>query len=280
MQLRVFCRSNAWILVDFRTRFLGRNCSLEQWIPKGKLCSSYIQVRNERIINNHFVLDSATVTMETCREDLYQDLYSKASSSEKIISSIIKPLLIYILLYMLLGESHWICAYREAGSNTAIVLDSLGSEMDTSTHTLLQLATMFKPAAPADSINIQLKSVQQQQGLHDCGLFAIAFSVEVCKGNDASGIVFNQGKMRKHLQACLENGFMSLFPKAKNRKGANFSEERTVVEELYCICRMPEMFDERMISCDKCNKWYHCKCIRMPRGRKQFRCPKCRSGFL
>ena len=156
----------------------------------------------------------------------------------------------------------------------AVVLDSLGLDMDVFTHTLLQLATMFKPAVPADFINIQLKSVQQQQqqGLHDCGLFAITFSVEVCKGNDASCIVFNQGKMRNHL--------LSLFPRAKSRKGANFSEERAVVEELYCICRMPEMSDERMISCDKCKKWYHRKCIRMPRGRKQFKCPKCRSGFL
>lgn len=45
----------------------------------------------------------------------------------------------------------------------------------------------------------------------------------------------------------------------------------------YCICRRPE--SGVMISCEKCNEWYHCKCLKLGRGKTKFVdkfvCPIC-----
>ena len=152
------------------------------------------------------------------------------------------------------GESHWICAYRDAGDTTVHVLDSLRMKPEVSTHTLLQLATVFKPPAPSDHLNIQLEAVQQQRGLHDVGLFAITFMIEVCQGKEVGSSVFSQCKMREHLKSCLENGHMSAFPRVKSKK------------------------DDQMMCCNKFNKWYHCSCVEMKtksRGRKSWKCQKC-----
>ena len=99
---------------------------------------------------------------------------------------------------------------------------------------------------------------------NDCGVFTIAFKVEICKANNnPSSIVFNQKAMRQHLKMCLEKGYISDFPKAASRKGIQFSKPDIVTEELYCVCRMPDYYGDRMIACDACTKWFHCKCVQV-----------------
>nr|XP_054772498.1 uncharacterized protein LOC129280508 [Lytechinus pictus] len=53
-------------------------------------------------------------------------------------------------------------------------------------------------------------------------------------------------------------------------------------EKLWCICRQP--YDEKfMICCDKCEDWFHGKCVnvtkkegkRMERENISWMCPKC-----
>ena len=29
----------------------------------------------------------------------------------------------------------------------------------------------------------------------------------------------------------------------------------------YCYCSMPENFDKKMVACDRCEKWFHVKCV-------------------
>jgi hypothetical protein len=46
---------------------------------------------------------------------------------------------------------------------------------------------------------------------------------------------------------------------------------------IYCICRRPE--SGVMIACERCNEWYHCKCLKLGRGKtkdvENFICPIC-----
>ena len=106
----------------------------------------------------------------------------------------------------------------------------------------------------------------------------IAFMVEICKGKGTpSGSMFNQKMMRRHLKICLEKGYITEFPKAICRKGIQFSKSAVVTEELYCICRMPDVYGDRMIACDTCAKWFHCKCVgaTIRVSKATWKCPSC-----
>ncbi|KAI3710834.1 hypothetical protein L2E82_40628 [Cichorium intybus] len=69
-------------------------------------------------------------------------------------------------------------------------------------------------------------------------------------------------------------------------KGENlplhFDNELKLLRErsmLYCICRKP--YDRRpMICCDKCEEWYHFKCIKLSWVPKDYICPACKLDTL
>ena len=141
-------------------------------------------------------------------------------------------------------------------------MDSM-ADVDLTPETILQIAQIHKPTVPY--LEIVREPVQQQHGSDDCGLFAIAFMLEVCQGNDVKAITFHQSKMRKHQLECLEKGIMSSFPRTR-KAGIKRSRREQFEEALYCTCLMPDFYDVRMIACDACNKWYHCKCVQVKRG--------------
>ena len=62
---------------------------------------------------------------------------------------------------------------------------------------VLQIAKVF----PVTKSILQLNrlAVQQQIGIHDCGVFSVAFAFEVCAGNDVEKMHFEQFLLRKHL---------------------------------------------------------------------------------
>ena len=64
---------------------------------------------------------------------------------------------------------------------------------------------------------ISIPSVQQQKGSVDCGLFAIAFAVELAFNGlnieDIQVINFDQDKMTEHLDKCLKGNKFEVFPK-------------------------------------------------------------------
>ncbi|XP_053382653.1 death-inducer obliterator 1-like isoform X2 [Mercenaria mercenaria] len=58
-------------------------------------------------------------------------------------------------------------------------------------------------------------------------------------------------------------------------------------DELYCICRQPH--NQRfMICCDKCEEWFHGKCVGITRARgaemeknnEEYECPQCKKGEI
>lgn len=173
------------------------------------------------------------------------------------------------------GESHWVLVHRTA-TQAIHLFDTLMGKPRLTGHTLLQVAAMYKPSTSI--LNIDVLAVQQQKGVHDCGVFAIAFMVEICKAtSNPSSTVFNQKAMRQHLKMCLEKGHLSEFPKAASRKKVQFSKPAVVTEELYCICRMPDFYGDRMMACDTCIKWFHCKCVQVTRRVRKatWNCPSC-----
>ena len=74
--------------------------------------------------------------------------------------------------------------------------------------TLLQISKIYNSIVPPDEsfLKIHKLPVQQQKGVLDCGLFAIAFALEICMGKNPQYILFEQTKMRQHLHSCLSEG--------------------------------------------------------------------------
>ena len=60
--------------------------------------------------------------------------------------------------------------------------------------------------------------VHQQEGSEDCGVFAIAFAVELVFGGDPRAVIQRQESMRSHLESYLSEGNFHLSPVADVEK--------------------------------------------------------------
>ena len=59
--------------------------------------------------------------------------------------------------------------------------------------TVLQLGMIYSHSAPSTQsfLEIEILSVQQQEGILDCGLFGIANVVDVCLGNNPENVQYD-----------------------------------------------------------------------------------------
>ena len=152
------------------------------------------------------------------------------------------------MLYFIGTINHWVCVLSVSDEEEISLLDS--SSLKITCSLLLQIASMFKPL-DMTTCQLQIKQlpVQQQIGTLDCGLFAIAFAVELCKGTDPTKMVFLQDKMRDHLLQCFEMRKFETFPKKMLRSKKlhmQQQESQLVACNLYCFCRYPETYDKQM----------------------------------
>ena len=77
---------------------------------------------------------------------------------------------------------------------------------------LLGVQKQLQMRAIYGQLSAQVVRVQQQQGVTDCGLFAIAYAVHLANGNDPAKVKFEQKKMRTHLTNCLKKKRLEAFP--------------------------------------------------------------------
>ena len=96
--------------------------------------------------------------------------------------------------------------------------------------------------------------MQRQRNHSDCGVFAIAFAMAICNGQNPEELMFDINKMRHHLHDCLEDKQMRHFPAHPRQRRQNKKETIKV----YCSCRLQEEGD--MIQCEECDTWYHATC--------------------
>ena len=102
-------------------------------------------------------------------------------------------------------QCHWITV-SSIGCKTGEVnvYDSLYSDLDEVTK--CKTESVFGSA----SINVHFANVQKQEGLVDCGPFAIAFATSLAFGKEICE--FQQDKLRSHLKICFERKFIETFP--------------------------------------------------------------------
>ena len=148
-----------------------------------------------------------------------------------------------------------------------------------------QLAIIYKQFADNDDdetfLNLNVPNVQQQTGVDDCGLFAIAFAVHAARGDCVGELDFDQAKMRSHVIKCFSQKKMLPFPIIESKyctsiKRHMFFPGRQI--ELFCECRMPETYDN-MIQCDQCCTWFHIKSMSLQCIPNEWYCTNCRRGL-
>lgn len=175
------------------------------------------------------------------------------------------------------GKSkHWICTWCN-GDEIVRIMDSLGSFMPLGLTTILQVANIYSVPPSRQYLRMKKLAVQQQAGVLDCGVFSIAFATEVCMGQSPEDAYFNQKLMRRHLRQCLVAGVMCPFPQGVQK---SFELPRATSQILsvlvYCHCRMPDVFDSHMVSCDHCKRWYHFSCVGISKkAPKSWKCCSC-----
>ena len=109
-------------------------------------------------------------------------------------------------------------------------------------------------------LEVFIPPVQQQSGLSDCGIFAIAFAVHLLLGDRVEIVEFDQSQMRQHLLKCLKDRKFSPFP-TKKKCGYRSRHVPLREIELFCTCLMPETYREEMIECETCEQWFHTDCV-------------------
>ena len=126
---------------------------------------------------------------------------------------------------------HWVCttSVNTVNESDVHVMDSLSGMCPMSPSLQRQIAQVYGKAG-ISQLTVNNVSVQQQVGVMDCGLFAVAFAIEISKGYDPSRASFNQKKMRSHLAACFEKGRLVSFHKlSKSQEVVPRPKSRSVI---------------------------------------------------
>ena len=137
----------------------------------------------------------------------------------------------------------------------------------------VKLVQLYRPVIEGGVLLVTAKSVQQQTGANNCGLFSIIFAYHAARALDVSHLQVEQQDMREHLHQCFELQDLTPFPPAK--KSVHVSQVKHFAINVYCVCMLPASYDTEMIMCDHCANWYHYKCVGISSPPDSWICTKC-----
>ena len=110
------------------------------------------------------------------------------------------------------------------------------------------------------TVRLQWPDVQGQKGVADCGLFAIANSLTLCRGEDPCMVQYHQDHMRTHLCSSLQAGQLAPFP--STRKSASAVPVYFMEVEVHCYCRRTvRRGKDAVVACGRCGEVFHQDCI-------------------
>ena len=78
---------------------------------------------------------------------------------------------------------------------------------------LQQIRAIYSPDKSITPTIYQMKIDHKQAGSYDCGLFAVAYAMEIALGHNPCHFKFDQSQMREHFRTCLESSEITPFPK-------------------------------------------------------------------
>ncbi|CAH1268941.1 KLHL41 [Branchiostoma lanceolatum] len=208
--------------------------------------------------------------------DGFQDTFDLASDKE---SQHVPALTECVQLHHI-GD-HWVVSSSPEGDTSITVYDSLSLALGISLRK--QLVKLYKDNASAIEGELPVKVIcaQKQAGSSDCGVYAIANAVALCEGRSPTDIVFEQPKMREHLERCFTTKSLQMFPHEASA-GLEDLNERMYYLSVFCICNLHRK-NVPMIMCDQCQNWFHYKCVKITASdvaelaaEDKYICPTCK----
>ena len=109
------------------------------------------------------------------------------------------------------GAGHFVTSSTVGA--TLRIYDSLNLTLTADLWT--QLAALFSPDQRTRPHAQQVYMRYKQRGSTDCGLYAIAYAVDLAEGEDPSNIRYDQRRMRSHLDDAFRTGRITSFPRQR-----------------------------------------------------------------
>ncbi|KAI6662046.1 hypothetical protein LOD99_9633 [Oopsacas minuta] len=157
------------------------------------------------------------------------------------------------------GKLHWKVSRIDDEGNISVydslLIRGLSEELD------IQLALLYR--SETEDLKVTVQELQQQRGISDCGVFAIAVSIALANGLEPSILRWNQGNMRRHLRNFIISEKLSPLPTISERPCSRIKVNKKLeyTIELWCICRLPEFAFKNMVNCQVCTQWFHKPCV-------------------
>lgn len=195
------------------------------------------------------------------------------------------PLGVPFVQVLNMDEIHWITTSNVKSTTKSVYDDTVNIyDSNWSLRSSLSLPTIQNICSflksPAKKLLFQYIDILRQENSSDCGVYALANATELALGGNPQLCNWEVEKMRGHVIACLEKGYMAPFPK-KGKRCVGFSGGRKVPSTtvaLYCVCRMPND-GTKHIQCQRCLEWFHLNCVQLDPTkcyrRVQWSCAEC-----
>ena len=125
------------------------------------------------------------------------------------------------------GVNHWLLS--SIISDTVVVYGSIYKAPHRKE--VKNLLFLFYESFVVDNkLVIKYADVMKQVGSNDCGLFCIAYTVDLAEGNDPLDIEYDQSYMRWHLVQCFKKGKLAIFPRnSRNLNSRRDTYTQTIV---------------------------------------------------
>ena len=122
------------------------------------------------------------------------------------------------------GLMHWVVLtnINHGFEDKWLVLDSLNSETYLRTLRPAIIRICASLSNTKNRLEVCTVNVQKQNGISDCGLFALAYVVELCQGNNPAAMTFDQSSMRIHYDSCIANKQFKSFQNMQNIVELNY----------------------------------------------------------
>ncbi|XP_078582498.1 polycystin-1-like protein 2 [Branchiostoma floridae x Branchiostoma japonicum] len=110
------------------------------------------------------------------------------------------------------GSLHWVVSSSIGGHVS--LYNSMPGKLNASLEYQLCQCYAPPPNMGTGVLTVKVPCVQQQDSRYSCGLFAIAWAVDIAMGTDVTQVRYKESRMRAHLRDCFERGHLSPFPQS------------------------------------------------------------------
>lgn len=192
-----------------------------------------------------------------------------ATTSLALLSTVPTPAQGFVQI-LNVSANHWVTISNIGCKvGNANVFDSLGQHK--TEDFIAQVTSLL--VFPGKSVRLQWPDVQQQEGGSDCGLFAIANSLTLCRGEDPSMVQYQQAAMRTHLFASFQAGILTPFPSTERHPTAK--AVHTIEVDVHCLCRRTiRTGKDPLVFCRICGSPFHESCLNV-NNADVYICPLC-----